>query len=68
MSERIVFPGAIDGRQWHAHRRYPGVDHGCEMDCNHGAAHDCVPHAHDTDAHLINILRDLGVSFVGYPK
>ncbi|MCR4338940.1 MAG: hypothetical protein NUW01_03530 [Gemmatimonadaceae bacterium] len=69
MSERPAFPGEpIDGRVWHAHRKYPGIDHGCPITWDHNApeSHVCRPHVHDTP-HPIDVLRDAGVSFVGDP-
>lgn len=65
---RLEFPSApIDGRQWHSHRQYPGVDHGCPITWDHNTpnTHECHPHVHDKDPHPINILRDAGVSFTG---
>ncbi|MCR4340533.1 MAG: hypothetical protein NUW01_11700 [Gemmatimonadaceae bacterium] len=63
MSERVVFPGAIDGRVRHAHRRYPGIDHGCEIDFDHAAPHECAPHTHEGTGHLIDVGRDAGIVY-----
>ena len=69
MSDRLSFPDApIDGRVWHAHRKYLGIDHGCEITWDHRNHEDCPgPHSHEGVGHMIDILRDAGVTFAGDP-
>lgn len=66
LTEEFAIP--IDGRDWHSHRRYEGLDHGCEWEGDHGT-HErlggrCQPHPHTAETfHLIDIGLDCGVVY-----
>lgn len=52
----------IDGRTWHRHHKYEGMDHGCEC-ADHPYGRDCRPHPHEGMGHLIDIGANAGIVY-----